>query len=146
MQSAKRDAVKAQALQATTIIRASIREAAPSGKLTPRRVNVGAGFKEGGTDAAPYAIIRPRGPIGLIENGVKPHVIRPKALSKRRVRAGEVGKRALASGSFGPVAAVRHPGTKGKHPWAKGVDEALRVGGTKMITVVSDRALKVWTR
>lgn len=141
LQGAKRDAVRRQALQATTIIRASIREAVPSGKLTPRRVPVGAGFRELGSVSAPYAEIRPRGPIGLVEGPIRPHEIRP-----RRGR-GASGKKALGvKDRWGPYTRVSHPGTKGKRPWAIGVDRAVRAGGTAMIGVVSDRMLKVWTR
>jgi hypothetical protein len=141
LREAKRDAVKAAALSATTIIRAEIKQAAPSGRLTPRQVRVGAGYQVYGTDAAPYAEIRPRGPIGLIEGDIKAHDIRPR--SRRKPKAGSKRTALAIGGNFRAV--VRHPGTKGKHPWEKGVGRALKVSGVQMSEVASRRMLKVWT-
>ena len=139
LQESKRDAIKAAALSATTIIRAEIKQAAPSGALTPRRVKVGAGYQLYGSDAAPYAEIRPRGPIGLIEGPIKAHDIRPR----RRRKLGSKRTALAIGGNFRAV--VRHPGTRGKRPWEKGVGRALKVSGVQMTEVTSRRMLKVWT-
>lgn len=65
----------------------------------------------------PTAIIRARGPLQLIERDTAPHEIRPRA--KKRGQA----KRALRfDGRFASV--VHHPGTRGKHPWQKGLNKA----------------------
>ncbi len=141
LQESKRDAIKATALSATTIIRAEIKQAAPSGALTPRRVKVGAGYQLYGSDAAPYAEIRPRGPIGLIEGPIKAHDIRPRR--RRKPQPGSKRTALAIGGNFRAV--VRHPGTKGKRPWEKGVAKALKTSGVQMTEVTSRRMLKVWT-
>lgn len=54
-------------------------------------------------------LVRATGPFHLIESKTKAHRI-PKDGSPRMV-----------STPYGVFASVNHPGTKGKHPWAKGV-------------------------
>lgn len=51
----------------------------------------------------------------LLDRDTRPHPESPRARS---------GRRALARSGFGPVAAVNHPGTKGKHMWERGLAAA----------------------
>lgn len=70
---------------------------------------------KGGQQAA--ALVRMTGPAHLIERSTRPHTIEPR----RRRRGGQALR--LADGSF--AASVQHPGTRGKHPWEKGVERSL---------------------
>lgn len=66
----------------------------------------------------PTALVRATGPWPLIERDTKPHDI-PKARGKR----GQV--RPLLIGDQWVEGPVHHPGTKGQHPFAKGVEKSL---------------------
>lgn len=66
----------------------------------------------------PTAIVRATGPFHLIESDTKAHEIAPRS----RRRGG--GKRAVFT-PYGPKARVQHPGTKGRHPFARGVEASL---------------------
>lgn len=77
--------------------------------------------------ANPSITISPTGPIMLIEEDTPPHVIRPR---KRG------GKKALKFGNQF-AAGTLHPGTKGKHPWRKGVAKSAPGSG-----VVYDKAVQ----
>jgi hypothetical protein len=64
---------------------------------------------------SPRGAIAAKGPLHLIEFDNRPHRIVPK-----RGSALSFGGRAVAS--------VAHPGTKGKHPFGKGIAEGVAVG------------------
>jgi hypothetical protein len=66
----------------------------------------------------PTALIKARGPLQLLERDTSPHEIRPR---KRRKAKGQSGRKALRLSDGNFRGTVRHPGTRGKHPWAKGV-------------------------
>lgn len=107
-------AVRAGALALTTAVRAEIQRATGDGRLSGVGRNgarVGARFDQRGPN---QAVVKATGPLHLIERDTKPRTIQPK---KRR------GAKALrlADGSF--VASAQHPGTKGKHPFAKGIQK-----------------------
>lgn len=63
--------------------------------------------------------LKATGPWPLIESNVPPHAIKPKK------------KRAIVIGPGVVRVSAKHPGTRGKKPWAKGIDagrpEAVRV-------------------
>lgn len=63
----------------------------------------------------PTALVRATGPLHLLERSTRPHEIRPK----RR------GGKAVVISGVGPRAYAHHPGTKGKHPWERGLARAL---------------------
>jgi hypothetical protein len=65
--------------------------------------------------------LKATGPWQLIEENTSPHIIRPKRRSKSKGRG---AKGAIGIPGIGPRAYAHHPGTKGKHPWAKGVEKA----------------------
>lgn len=75
------------------------------------RVNVR--FTLAGSTLEPTARVKATGPLQLIENDTKAGV-RP-----RKRRSGRGSKRFV-----GPIQGYFHPGTKGKHPWFKGVEAA----------------------
>lgn len=147
MQAAEVSGVRSAALQATNLIRAEIRSAAPSGQLrmNGKPKKIGAGFK---MLTGPRARISATGPLHLLERDTQQHYI-PRAATKslisyrlnkktgglratERKRRGRAGQRKmLYIPGVGYRKYVLHPGTKGKHPFEKGVDTARqRVGRT----------------
>jgi hypothetical protein len=139
LQRSQREMTGEAALAATNVYRASLRAAAPSGRLRnvgKRGASVGAGYDVLG-EINPVAKIRARGPVQLLEWGTKPHRIIPRAARRlggtrgftahQRSQSlysylfGGGSKAALAIGS--PVNdfrnAVNHPGSQGKRPWAR---------------------------
>lgn len=79
-----------------------------------------------GTGGAGHAtaLVVATGSFQLIERDTSPHDILPRGLAAKTARGRGSGKRALAGASFGPVASAHSPGTKGKHPFEKGVEKA----------------------
>lgn len=69
----------------------------------------------------------------LLERDTRSHVITPRVRGRRALanaaRRGErsTNRRALAIPGVGPRARVQHPGTKGKHPFERGVELARLV-------------------
>lgn len=66
------------------------------------------------------AIVRATGPFHLLERDTKAHRI-PK------VRGTRARKRVVVIPGVGVRAWANHPGSKGKHPWAKGVAAAIPI-------------------
>jgi hypothetical protein len=79
----------------------------------------------------PTAIVRAVGPWQLIESDTKPHTIGPK---RRRANS---RRQAAVLTPYGPRRAVHHPGTRGQHPWAKGVER-----GTPAATLAYTRVVR----
>lgn len=77
-----------------------------------RGAKISVGFRVGGV-TNPSSLVRMRGPAHLIEGDTKAHKIEPK------------GKKRAILTPAGPRASANHPGTRGKHPWEKGVKRAL---------------------
>lgn len=71
---------------------------------------IGVRFDVKGT-GNPTALVRATGPFHLLERDTKPHEITPK-----RKQALKIGR--------GFASSVWHPGTRGKHPWEKGINHA----------------------
>lgn len=67
-------------------------------------------------------MVKATGPMHLIERDTRPHLIVPKSTGRGANRKRRSGAIRLADGSF--RGAVRHPGTKGQHPFEKGIDDA----------------------
>lgn len=65
-------------------------------------------------------VVRATGPFHLIESDTKAHQI-PKQ------RGARARKRYVNIPGVGVRASANHPGTKGKHPWEKGVKAALPI-------------------
>lgn len=162
-EDAPAEAVRRTANAIVTSVRSEIRAIAPSGVLRgvtgPRggkgagRITVSATFQEGGRRST--AVVAVKGPIGLIERDVKPHSIGAPGSSRRTTAGRRARKRSRAGGSssdetrpflgnvsrgFAALGPVKHPGTKGKHPFSRGVARALatqRPGQTAHVVVDS---------
>lgn len=129
----------------------SMRTVAPTGRLrnvgktgAPLTTRI---YKAGSAEQ-PQSVLKAVGPWQFIENDTKAHVILPKSFGSRRTRrqiaeglftraAGRRLSRGRRTGGDafigaqhagalktprGPRVYVRHPGTKGKHPWKHGVE------------------------
>lgn len=121
LQANLRRGINAAALHTKRSVEAEMSAAGLGGKrlsgVGARGARIGARYDVKGTDN-PVALVRATGPFHLIERSTKPHRIAPK---KRR--RGQ-GKRAMAIPGVGPRASAQHPGTRAKHPFAKGVERA----------------------
>lgn len=110
-------AVKAGVFQAALAVTESVRAELPSsGRLRGvgrRGAKISVGFDIRGT-SNPTALIAARGPLHLLERDTRAHTIVPKT------------RGALAT-PYGVRASVQHPGTKGKHPFERGVTRAVPV-------------------
>lgn len=105
------------------------------GKKGNHKIGVTYDIKGRGENAT--ALIRAFGQFHLIESDTKAHTI-PRTRGSRRTRtaSGRVsaarvatnrtysGRRLLAIGDRVVTGPVMHPGTKGKHPWARGITVA----------------------
>ena len=81
---------------------------------------IGARYNVGGAGEDAKSLVYATGPVQLIENDTKAG---PRPHKRRRGR----GRKRF----IGPIQSGYHPGTKGKHPWAKGV--AAAVPGVKRL-------------
>ena len=80
-----------------------------------------------------YAYVKadPAGMWKLVEEGARPHVIRPRGAGRgrRRGRGAVASRKALNVPGYGYFAKVDHPGTGPiGHPWRDGLAVANRVG------------------
>lgn len=82
------------------------------------------------------AVVFAVGPFHLLERDTKSHRIQPKA--RRRG-----GKRAILTPA-GPRAYANHPGTRGKHPFARGVDVARPLVGRAIHAEMSRGLVKAF--
>ena len=119
VQRAQRTAVTAASMALKRGVESEIRAVVPSGRLrnVGRGAKVGVRFDVKGTNN-PTSLVRATGPLHLVERSTKAHTIGPRA---RRARSGRSAIR-LPDGGF--RRAVRHPGTRGREPFAKGIRKA----------------------
>lgn len=113
----ERRATNFAALEVKKVLLVEMRRAAPNLKLNvgKRGKKIGVSYDAGTTTGT--AVIRATGPVQLIESATKPHRIpRDTARGRRRV---------VVIPGVGVRASANHPGTRGKHPWAKGVAVAI---------------------
>lgn len=101
------------------------------------RLSVGFNIKTFGGN--PTSLFRARGPWQIIENDSKPH---PIAAKKKRGRDNSQAAIKLADG--GIRRSVNHPGTRGKHPWAKGVAKGIPLAGRAFQQGAAESFRKVW--
>ena len=141
--------VQKEALAATTAVRKRISQAAPGGTLRAggkkkdgaRSARVGARFDKLNGDQA-GAIVRAQGPVHLIERDTSAHwiprqlggTITHTASGRRRSKASVVRRKAnvnkvLVIGGNVVQGPIRHPGTKGKHPFKRGVKDFMPSAG-----------------
>lgn len=130
-------AVGAGAVVLTQVTKAQVRTAAPSLYLRnvgARGASVGVTFNVRGDTA----LVRATGPLHIIERDNKPHFI--TARRGRRLRfATRNGKSGYAMGT------VKHPGTKGKHPFERGIRRGLpptRAAITRTMMAATTQALR----
>lgn len=156
MREAEAQAVQKAALQATNLIRGEIRAAAPGGTLKlngkPKKVSVSYKMLTGPGGAR--ARISAQGPMQLIERDTAPHY-EPRASQKSLLRykvskktgavsvvrragrgRGRQGRPLLIPG-VGFRTRALHPGTRGKHPFSKGLAKARPVVGRTILTEVT---------
>jgi hypothetical protein len=107
-------------------VQSQLAVAAPRGRL-----NVG---KRGARIGVRYdlvsdtaAVVRMTGPAHLIERDTQAHRIPREARGRGRRQTRNV--KHLYIPGVGVRMSAQHPGTKGKHPWAKGVTAAVPVVG-----------------
>jgi hypothetical protein len=112
----ERRATNAAALEVKGVLLAEMRRAAPNLRLNvgKRGKKIGVSYQPGASSGT--AVIRATGPVQLIESATKPHRI-PR--ERRR------GRRVVVIPGLGVRAWANHPGTRGKHPWSKGVALAV---------------------
>jgi hypothetical protein len=71
---------------------------------------IGARYDKGNRPST--AVVRATGPAHLIERSTRPHDV-PRARAR--------GRRLIAIPGVGVRASARHPGTRGRRPWARGL-------------------------
>jgi hypothetical protein len=131
IQKVNRDAVNDAALAGKRIIEGSIRTVVPDMRLSGmRNAKVGVRYDIKGS-RNPTALMRATGPLHIVENATGAHTI-PRAGGRRRRKP----KTLLINGSH--RRSVRHPGTKGQQPFAKGKAPATPV----MTTIIKKRMTK----
>jgi hypothetical protein len=117
IEGAARDGVGKSALMVKKSVQAElVRVGVRGGRLRgvgKKGARIGVRYDVKGTKN-PTALVRATGPFHLIERGTKPHTITPKK------KGG-----AINIAGTGPRRFAKHPGTRGKHPWAKGVNRVL---------------------
>lgn len=159
LSEAEGKAVRRAALEAKRIQLAQLKDAAPNlvmrvGKN--RRTRVGVGFTMTTRDGRPAAVMAARGPVHLIERDTSPHwiprqlggTITHTATGRRRSKASIVRRKAnvnkvLKIGNNLVKGPIKHPGTKGKHPWGKGADDVERTVHVDVFAEVSWDVMKV---
>lgn len=99
---------------------------------------LGVSYRLSGAGARTTATVRATGPWQLIEEDTRPHVIRSKRRGRKKGRGGQG---AIVIPGVGPRVAAHHPGTRGKHPWAKGVEKAMPLVAAEMRTQVTNTVL-----
>jgi hypothetical protein len=108
------------ALHVKKSVQAELRRVAPSGRLSgvgKSGARVGVRYDE--LKNGRTVLVRMTGPAHLIERDTKAHVIRPK-----RRRKPKPGKRTAIKIGGSYWRTVQHPGTRGQHPWEKGLKRA----------------------
>lgn len=130
LQTAQIVGVRKAALHVTTIVRTEIRSATGDMRMSgvgKKGARVGAEYKVLADTRNPTATVRAKGPLHLVERDTHAHTIWPKGRTFAATRRGGTRRRgktkALKIGD-GFAAYADHPGTKGKHPFEKGVRRA----------------------
>lgn len=106
---ANRVGVEAAALAVKTAVLAELGGVTRLSGVGRKGAKIGVRYDVRGA-ANPTALVRATGPFHLIERDTKPHTIPKRRGKSNRLRLGD-------RWVTGPI---QHPGTRGKHPWARG--------------------------
>jgi len=130
LQRAQRRGVQRSALHVTGEIRHEIRVATGGDMrlsgVGRRGARVGAKYDVKG-DVNPTALIVATGPMQLLEHDTAPHEIRPRRRGMKVLKLPN-----------GYVPKVRHPGTRGKRPFAKGASKGAVRSAEKFNEAIED--------
>lgn len=116
-----RRVTEAAALTVKRSVQAHLVVAAPRGRLNVGRKGARVGVRY--TLAGNTAVVKMTGPAQLIERDTKAHRI-PRA-TVGRGRRQRANTKVVVIPGVGVRASAAHPGTRGKHPWEKGLRAAL---------------------
>lgn len=122
--------LNATALELKRSVQATLAMAAPRGRSNVGKKGAKVGVRY--DNPAPHkAVVRMTGPAHLLESDTKSHRIPRSQVGRGRVRRANTKK--IFIPGVGVRAYANHPGTRGKHPWAKGIRLGLpkvdQVGG-----------------
>lgn len=133
-------ATRAVVIELADEVRGSIRQAAPGGTVMGKRgkpVKIGAGYRL--DQVRNEGIVFARGPLQLVEGDTRAHR-EPKALAAagtarraRQLRAGFQARKNLKIPGIGFRRSVKHPGTRGKHPFMNAVQDYQTSGKASRI-------------
>lgn len=124
-----RDIAGRAAFEVKTSVQNQLKVAAPKGRLNvgKKGQRIGVRYTLGTTSARVFMF----GPAHLIESDTKAHRI-PRATVGRGKRT-KANRKVIVIPGVGVRQSAQHPGTRGKHPWAKGLvaglARATRAGG-----------------
>jgi len=99
-------------------VQAELAVAAPKGRMNvgKKGQRIGVRYTVGPTSARVFMF----GPAHLLERDTKPHAI-PRGRVTPTGRVSKRKRKLLSIPGIGVRATAHHPGTKGKHPWRKGL-------------------------
>lgn len=108
----------------------------PSGRLRgvgKKGARIGVRYDLKADDAA---VVKAIGPLHLLERDTKAHTIEPKSKGRGANRRKRAGALKLGDGQF--RASAQHPGTKGQHPFEKGIEDARPKAVRAMANPITD--------
>lgn len=105
-----------------------------------RGARIGARYDVFSTGDEVFALVKATGPAHIVERDTKPHSLAPRQKRRKPGRK----RRVLVIPGVGVRAYAKHPGTKGKHPWEKGVAVASRQVGKAAQREVHELLVKVF--
>lgn len=118
IQNMDRNILNAAALELKRSVQGTLAMAAPRGRLNVGKKGAKVGVRYD-TPAPHMVVVRMTGPAHLLESDTKAHRIPREKIGRGRVRRANTKK--IFIPGVGVRAYVNHPGTRGKHPWAKGI-------------------------
>lgn len=113
--------VAAAALELKKAVTLRLAVAAPRGRLNvgKRGARIGVRYKLEATSATVFMF----GPAQLIERDTRPHRIPRETIGRGRKK--RANTKPISIPGVGVRQSAMHPGTKGKHPWERGVTAGL---------------------
>lgn len=154
LRKAQRKGIEAASLIIKRAVEANLPDTKKLSGVGKKGVKIGVRY-----DVKEYAghdtsLVRAFGPVHLIESDTHPHQIpkklgsgssrKPSKTTSARVKVVVIPGFASAGSGAGVFARVQHPGTRGQHPWAKGMEEALPQIDGVFQAAVSDALVKTF--